>query len=79
MEESYLQKKKINEKEAEAIKKAIESIIYDMRDGGINPGLHKYLMEQIPEMTFEEYEIRYQNIFEYLFKILKKEIAGQLK
>lgn len=78
MEESYLQKKKINLKEAQSIKKAIESIIYDMRDGGINPGLHKYLMEQIPEMNFEDYEIRYQNIFEYLFKILKKEIANQL-
>lgn len=79
MEGSYLQKKKINAKEANAIKKAIENIIYDMRDGGINPGLHKYLIEQIPEMTSEDYEIRYQNIFEYLFKILKKEIAEQLK
>lgn len=79
MEESYLKKKKISINEAEAIKKAIENIIYDMRDGGINPGLHKYLIEQIPELTFEEYENRFQNIFEYLFKILKKEIAGQIK
>lgn len=53
MEESYLQKKKISINEAEAIKKAIENIIYDMRDGDINPGLHKYLIEQIPELTFE--------------------------
>ena len=79
MVESYLQKKKISINEAEAIKKAIENIIYDLRDGGINPGLHKYLIEHIPVMTFEEYENRFQNIFEYLFKILKKEIAVQLK
>ena len=50
-----------------------------MRDGGINTGLHKYLMEQIPNLTFEEYENRYQNIFEYLYKILKKEIINQLQ
>lgn len=78
MNESYLQKDKINFIEANAIKKAVESIIYDMRDGGINPGVHKYLIEQIPDLTFENYEKKYQNIFEYLIKILKKEIALQL-
>lgn len=79
MNESYLLKGKINTDEAFAMETAIESIVYDMRDGGINPGLHKYLMEKIPELSFEEYEKRYQNIFEYLFKILKKEIVNQLK
>ena len=79
MQESYLERKKIDKKEAAGIKKALESIVYDMRDGGINPGLHKYLMEQMPNLTFEDYEKRYQNIFEYLFKVLKKEIAEQLK
>lgn len=79
MYESYVNKNKIDENEAEKIKKAIENIVYDMRDGGINTGLHKYLMEQIPNLTFEEYENRYQNIFEYLYKILKKEIINQLQ
>jgi len=79
MNESYLQKNKINTDEASAMESAIESIVYDMRDGGINPGLHKYLMEKIPDLTFEKYEEKYQNIFEYLFKLLKKEIADQLK
>lgn len=78
MQETYVNKGKLEENEAKGIKKAIESIVNDMRDGGINPGLHKYLMEQLPDLTFEEYEGRYQNIFEYLFKILKKEIADQL-
>lgn len=79
MQESYLNKGKLEENEAKGIKKAIESIVYDMRDGGINPGLHKYFLEQFNELTFEDYKRRYQNIFEYLFKLLKKEIAEQLK
>jgi hypothetical protein len=79
MQESYLKKNKIDENEAKGIKKAIDSIVYDMRDGGINPGLHKYFLEQFSGLSFEDYENRYQNIFEYLFKVLKKEIAEQLK
>jgi hypothetical protein len=79
MDVSYLKKGKISPEEANSIKDAIESIVFDMRDGGINPGLHKYLMEKMPDLTSEEYENKYQNIFEYLFKVLKKEIAEQLK
>lgn len=78
MQETYVNKGKLEIAEAKGIKKAIESIVYDMRDGGINPGLHKYFLEQFSELTFEDYESRYQNIFEYLFKVLKKEIADQL-
>lgn len=79
MYESYVNKNKIDKNEADRIKKALGSIVYDMRDGGINPGLHKYFLEQFPELTFNDYENKYQNIFEYLFKVLKKEIAEQLK
>ena len=78
MQETYVNKGKLKITEAAGIKKAIESIVCDMRDGGINPGLHKYFLEQFSELTFEDYESRYQNIFEYLFKVLKKEIADQL-
>jgi hypothetical protein len=79
MRETYVSKGKLETNEAEGIKKAIESIVYDMRDGGINPGLHKYFLEIFTELTFEDYRDRYQNIFEYLFKVLRKEIADQLK
>lgn len=78
MRETYVSKGKLETNEAEGIKKAIESIVYDMRDGGINPGLHKYFLEQFTELSFEDYRDRYQNIFEYLFKVLKKEIVDQL-
>ena len=61
------------------LKEQLECIVYDMRDGGINPGLHKYFLEQFSTITFDDYQNKYQNIFEYLFKVLKKEIADQLK
>ncbi|HMN49892.1 MAG TPA: hypothetical protein PKD67_12180 [Ignavibacteriaceae bacterium] len=79
MQKSYIEKGKVSEIEAERIKEALNKIVFDMRDGGINQGLHKYFLEQFPELNFRDYEIKYQNLFEYLFKILKKEIAEQLK
>lgn len=79
MRESYLNKNKIDENESDKIKKALESLVYDMRDGGINLGLHKYFLEQFDGLTFNDYENKYKNIFEYLFKVLKKEISEQLK
>lgn len=78
MQVSYINKGKLEENEAKRIKKAIEGIMYDLRDGGINSGLHKYFLEQFPELNFDDYQSKYQNIFEYLFKVLKKEIADQL-
>ena len=77
IKDSYLIKGKINEVEAEAIVKALKNIALDLRDGGINTGLHKYFLEQFLELTFDEYHNKYQNMFEYLFKVLKKEIANQ--
>jgi hypothetical protein len=77
MKESYLIKGKINKDEASGIKEALQNIALDLKDGGINTGLHKYFLEQFSELTFEDYHNKYQNIFEYLFKVLKKEIANQ--
>lgn len=79
LHESYSEKGKLSDQETCGIEKAIRSITIDIKDGGINPGLHKYFLEQFPSLTFDDYEIKYQNIFEYLYKFLKKEIADQLK
>lgn len=78
LEESYLSIGKISQYEADAMKNALHNIIYDLRDGGVIPGLHKYLIEQMPELSFENYKRKYQNTFEYLFKLLKKEISNNL-
>lgn len=79
MNTSYVEKNKITEIEANKIKQALINISNDLRDGGTNPGLHKYLLEQFPELDFKDYQEKYQNLFEYLYKVLKKEIAEQLK
>ncbi len=79
LEDGYLSKNKLNEDESSAIRKALYRITVDLKDGGINTGLHKYLQEELPALSFDNYQIKYQNIFEYLFKVLKKEIAKQFE
>lgn len=79
LEIGYFNKNKINEKESEAIKNALRQIAIDLQDGGIITGLHKYLMEEITLLSFEDYKEKYQNIFEYLYKVLKKEIVFHLE
>lgn len=79
MQDSYLIKGKLSEIEVFKIKKAIENIMYDLRDGGINSGLHNYFLEQFTELNINDYKYNYQNIFEYLYKVLKKEVVKQLK
>ena len=79
LENSYLKKNKLDEDESLAIREALEKITVDLRDGGINTGLHTYLVKEFPSLIFDDYKLKYQNIFEYLFKILKKEIVRQLK
>ena len=78
LNESYFNKGKISVHEKEGIEKALQCIAHDLRDGGINPGLHKYFLEQFPEKSNSEYESNFQNIFEYLYKLLRKEIVKQL-
>lgn len=79
LRESYSKKEKLSVQEVSGIEEALRSITLDMKDGGINPGLHKYFLEQFPELTLGEYESKYKNIFEYMYKFLKKAIAVQLK
>ena len=79
MEGTYLEKNKINETEAMKIKNALTNVLKDMVNGGTAPGLHKYFLEQFPGLTFEDYEKRYQNIFEYLFKVMKSKIIEQIR
>lgn len=78
LDESYFAKGKITKEEKCGIESALRSITIDMKDGGINPGLHKYFLEQFPEKNFNSYKNNYQNIFEYLYKVLRKEIVNQL-
>lgn len=70
---------KLNKSEIKLFEKAFESIAFDMKDGGLNPGLYKYFIETNDGLTMDEYKQKYQYIFEYLFKLFKKNIIRELE
>lgn len=76
---SYKDKNKSDSDEIELIEKALRDIAFDLKDGGVNPGLYKYLIAHKPEITQDIYAEKYRNILEYLFKILKQNIAEKIK
>ena len=78
LEDSYLVKEKLTNSEGEMIKKSLIDMAQDLKDGGINPGLYKYLLAHFDGLDEQTYQQKYHNILEYLLKILKKNIADEL-
>jgi hypothetical protein len=78
LDESYMNKGKVSVSEKIRIEKALLTISADLKDGGINPGLHKYFLEQFHELNFDGYRNKFQNVFEYLYKEFRKEIIRHL-
>ena len=76
---SYIDNGKLSEEEAENFRNTLKDMANDLQDGGLNPGLYKYLSIYQPELTEEVYKIKYHNILEYLLKILKQNIAKELE
>jgi hypothetical protein len=70
----YLTKGKITREEKGFYLLALRDMTIDMRDGGLNPGIHTYLEKYIPGLHCRESYDRYHNILEYLLKIMKKRI-----
>lgn len=79
LEETYLSKGKINKIEYDGFMIALKAIAEDLKDGGISPGLHKYLAPYLNNYSNKSYQTKYRNILEYLFKNLKENIAEELK
>lgn len=79
LNESYFNKGKLNSEEILIFEKTLVDILRDMKDGGVNPGLCKYLMANDNRITIELYEKKYRNILEYIYKVLKQNIAAQLR
>lgn len=69
---SYVAKNKISSEEAELLIGALKDIAYDIKDGGINSGLYEYVKKYNPELSRENYKNKYDNILEYLVKIMKQ-------
>jgi len=79
LKETYLIKGKINQIEYDGIMIALKAIAEDLKDGGISPGLHKYLSPYLNNFSNESYQTKYRNILEYLFRHLKENITEELK
>ena len=78
LNESYLNKGKMSEEEAEIFRKTLKDMAEDLKDGGVNPGLYNYLSANFSGLDEDCYKQKYHNILEYLLKLLKKDIADQL-
>lgn len=79
LQKSYKDKNKCDSDEIELFEKALRDIAFDLKDGGVSPGLYKYLVVHKPDITQDIYAEKYRNMLEYLFKILKQNIAEKIK
>jgi hypothetical protein len=78
LKEKYFLKGKLTEEETDYFLLALNDMVYDLRDGGLNPGIQKYLLKYNPALQDNlNYDV-YHNILEYLFKLLKKRIVENL-
>ncbi len=79
LNKSYLDKGKITEDEKMFIRNAFENICEDLKNGGLQIGLHNYFLQNCEGLTLDEYNLKYQNIVEYLYKIFRNKILHELK
>jgi hypothetical protein len=78
LKNSYFEKGKINNEELLGLKKTLRDIADDIGDGGINRGLFEYLIFHMPGMDRKEFKVKYHNILEYLYKVMKNTIRDQM-
>ena len=76
--DQYVKREILTASAGEQIKKALIDIASDLKDGGINRGIEEYLIPYFPDLSKENLRERYHNIFDYLIRLLKKEIAREL-
>ncbi|HED37085.1 MAG TPA: hypothetical protein ENI76_02400 [Ignavibacteria bacterium] len=79
LKNSYFDTNKLTEKKYTVFKKALTDMAEDLKNGGVSPGLYKYLQEYQPDMSVEKYHNDYHNILEYLLRTLKTNIAEELR
>ncbi len=75
LECTYYASGKLNHSEFEGLKKALNDMAGDLKDGGINRGMYSYLSPYFKNLNKAEFNIRYRHIVEYMIKILKKSIC----
>ena len=77
--DSYGREGKLKESEIESFEKTLNDIAYDLKNGGLKPGLYEYLRFNMPDLKRDVFRTKYQNILEYLFKVMKHKVAEELK
>lgn len=78
LEYSYSRNNKLNSNEIRSFEMTLNDMAMDLKDGGLKPGLYEYLKLNMPELNSEQFHQKYQNILEYLLKVLKKKVAAEL-
>lgn len=79
LETTYKNKGKLSDKDVAILKLTLKNMLNDLRDGGINPGLYKYIVVHKPDLSVDAYKEKYHNILEYLLKVMRGKIAVSLK
>jgi len=74
----YVLKGKLSNEEAEFFSKALADMADDLKNGGIKHGLFEYLDPYTENLSRENYHSKYQNIIEYLLKVMKSTISKHL-
>ena len=77
--ETYVKKGKLSTEEGDVFIKTLTDMAYDLRNGGINPGLYEYYSKYSPELSKEEFLYKYNNILEYVLRLLKEKIAEETR
>uniref|UniRef100_A0A832DND3 Uncharacterized protein n=1 Tax=Ignavibacterium album TaxID=591197 RepID=A0A832DND3_9BACT len=75
----YVTNGKISENEEIIFRKTLSDIVFDLRDGGMNKGLYKYFILNCDGLSMDVFQEKYQNKLEYLVRILKANIADELR
>ncbi len=76
---TYKNTKKLTMHECNIVEKVLNEIALDLRNGGIHSGMHEYFINYMPELSKEEFNSKYKNIIEYLYKSMRGSIAAKLK
>lgn len=76
---SHKYNQKLTPDEIQAMRSALQELAVDLRDGGINRSLYEYLKDHMTNLDKDEYYSRYQNILDYLLRLLKKKVAAELR
>ena len=79
LEQSYIAKGKVSAEIAEIFKRSFAEMGEDLKDGGLKPNLYYYVEQISNELSKEEFQTKYHNIYEYLTKLFKQNIAEELK